>query len=342
MSMKKSLQLLLPLLGTALALPLARADEPGHLRMLAEGGKPCPQCPEPAPMPGPGHRMIIKHFGPHEMETVAFLGVETRPASPALAAQLGLPKGSGLVVEDIVPDSPAVPVLKQYDVLLKLDDQLLVDLHQFIVLVRGHKAGDEVTLTYVRGGKQATAKVKLAEHQVPKLALAEPGGDGERVFKFRMQKDAARAPGDVDRMLALLDRRDGPPPPADAPDALVWHERGLNAMTVHPGNSNMVYSDEDGSLELTIKDGKKTLVAKNKKGEQVFSGPVDTPEQRKALAPEVRKRLEKIEGMDGFSFRTDGDFHGDVLYQRAGTKIALPLPDPEDEDAPEPRPEQTF
>ena len=61
----------------------------------------------------------------------------------------------------------------------------------------------------------------------------------------------------------------------------------------------------------------KSLVAKDAKGESLFSGPVNTPEERKALPPEVRARLEKLEGMHDITFRTDGDFRpGQVRVMR--------------------------
>jgi hypothetical protein len=131
----------------------------------------------------------------------------------------------------------------------------------------------------------------------------------------------------MSRVLSLLDSKHHPGA-APEPRVVITQDPEVRSLTVHPGNSSMVYTDNDGALELTIKDGKKTLVAKNPKGEQVFSGPIDTPEQRKALAPELAHRLEKIEGMDGFSFQTDGDFDTNVKYLRAGTKIGLPRPAP--------------
>src|SRR5688500_9147904 len=60
-----------------------------------------------------------------EMETIAFLGVETAPVATTTSVQLGLPKGTGLVVNHVVPKSPADGVLNEHDILLKLDDQIL-------------------------------------------------------------------------------------------------------------------------------------------------------------------------------------------------------------------------
>ncbi len=58
-------------------------------------------------------------------------------------------------MRNVVPDSPAAATLKKNDVLTKLDDQLLIEQRQLSVLIRNHKDGDEVTLTYIRGGKES-------------------------------------------------------------------------------------------------------------------------------------------------------------------------------------------
>ena len=64
------------------------------------------------------------------------------------------------------------------------------------------------------------------------------------------------------------------------------------------GNGTLVLTNESGrSVELSVKDGKKVLTVTGADQKQIFSGPVDTPEQRKALPPEAAKELARIEGM---------------------------------------------
>ncbi len=326
--MKTSFRYLLPILGFALTLPALRADD---------------QTAPPAPkedkkglrvVSGPDRHTIIRRISAGEMESGTFLGVETVPVSATLTAQLGLQEGAGLVVNHVVSDSPAATALKQHDILLKLDDQMLIEQRQLAVLVRGHKEGDEVTLTFLRAGKQSTAKVKLAKHDVQKLglemvpALPGPGGNAN-AFGFAAGPgnfDALAAlPGqitnqdDVNRLLSLID---GGMQPGMQRMNIVRSaggpgDRTIN-VTVNTGDSHIALSDDKGSLDLTMQGGKKALVAKNAQGEQVFAGPIDTPEQRKALPEDVRGRLEKLEDSTQFSFKTDGDFKG------AETKIAAP------------------
>lgn len=92
-----------------------------------------------------------------------YLGVAVSSATPALRAQLGLPAETGLVVDEVMSDSPAQKGgVQQYDVLQKLDDQILVDPNQLAVLVRMHKPGDSVELSLIRHGQPTSIKIALA------------------------------------------------------------------------------------------------------------------------------------------------------------------------------------
>lgn len=299
-------------------------------------------------VPDRERRVFIHRDGDKgEQETVAFLGVETAAVSAVLGSQLGLQRGTGLVVNHVVAKSPAAGVLKEHDILLKLDDQILIETRQLSVLIRGHKEGDDVTVTYLRGGQKSTATIKLGKHEVPKLSLnaganirafasAFGGQDGTFEF-FTPGADGERE--HLDRVLSLIDRAR-----AEAGGAAGAHSGGVapavrfqiesgkgpgfRAMSVNPGNSNLVFSDTEGVLELKMAGGVKSLVAKNTKGEPVFSGPVTTPEERKAVPAEIRVRLEKLEGMRDVTFRTDGDFEGAETTSVRPRGIVWPLPAP--------------
>lgn len=318
---------------------------------LAAAGMSAVRAAEPSPAPktekkglrvlaAPEHerRIIFQHGerAPHEMETVAFLGVETSTVSATTATQLGLPRGTGLVVNHLVPKSPAADVLKVHDILLNLDDQILIEVRQLAVLIRNRKEGDEVTLTYLRGGQKATAKVKLGQQEVPKFSALSWPATAARAFAYSSDGDGKfelMTPGpdgpegrqDWDRVLSLLQQaRPAPdgPPGSVPPGARIRIDHGagpgVRAMSINTGNSSLVFSDADGSLELTLKDGGKRLVARDSKGGELFAGPVTTPEERKALPAGVRERLEKLESMHDITFRTDEDFKG------AGTRVIRP------------------
>ncbi len=283
-----------------------------------------PMPPGQAPhAPGGGfeRHVIIRHVDDDlEKGPVTFLGVETMPVSPTLTAQLNLPKGNGLVVLHVVPDSPALSVLQVHDILLKIDDQVLIEPRQFAVLVRNHQDGDTVTLSYVRGGKPATATVKLVKKELHKMAMMHHHAMGADAAGLDHAGPMSRE--DMDEMLGAMD---GGPAGAETARIVINpgdQNVGYHAMRMNPADSDILYNDDSGSLELSIKNGQKNLVAKNKKGEQVFSGPVTTEENRKAMPADVRARLERIEDMQEFSFQTDENFHDSVqVSEPERTKI---------------------
>jgi len=205
--------------------------------------------------------------------------------------------------------------------------------------VRGHKEGDEVTLTSLRAGKQATAKVKLAKHDVPKMTSLmfnhpQPGpggmafggqnpvyrnGGGPGNFDVQvLPRDGQGNREEVNRLLSLID---GAAKPGQRRISILRPEgpgdRNIS-VTVNPGNGCIVSDDDKGSLKVTMRDGQKHLVAKDPQGGQIFAAPVTTPEERHALPAGLRERLEKLEDMKQVSFKTDGDFQG------AETKIMRP------------------
>lgn len=268
---------------------------------------------------GPHLAFKLDGPGPAEMEKVAYLGVETAPVDPTVAAQLGLPKGTGVVIRRVAEGSPAASLLQEHDVLTKLDDQILVNMGQLTVLVRNHKAGDEVKLTYFRNGKESTAKAKLAERDVPKLAWegapgerpmqvfghAQPGGEGPRVMAF--SRSLPGGPAGAGAM-------GGPPgDPADVMrviggDRMHWFAQprvhvlrragGAGSTILDLTAGNFVFSDDDGSVEVNATEGKRELTVKDKDGKVTFQGPINNPEEHAKLPAEVKARIDSIGGAE--------------------------------------------
>ena len=104
------------------------------------------------------------------MEKATYLGIVTTSVEGALATQLDLPRGVGLTVDYIDPDSPVAGKLEQHDVLHKINGQILVNHPQLSVLIRSMKPGDEVNIDLLRKGKPLAVKVTLAEKALPPLS----------------------------------------------------------------------------------------------------------------------------------------------------------------------------
>lgn len=104
----------------------------------------------------------------------AYLGVASSPASAVLRRQLQLAAGVGLVIEFVEPDSPAHGAgVLPYDVLVRLNEQVIVNPEQLAVLVRTFEPNDEVRLSLIREGEPVEIPVRLTERAMKPLALAD-------------------------------------------------------------------------------------------------------------------------------------------------------------------------
>src|ERR1700730_4244355 len=75
-------------------------------------------------------------------------------------------------------------------------------------------------------------------------------------------------------------------------------DNGLMTTKIDIGKAQIVFSDDKGELRLDRTDGKQILTAKDPKGMLLFSGPVETKEERDKIPAEVRARFEKLEQHD--------------------------------------------
>ncbi len=218
-------------------------------------------------------------------EPVTFLGVVAVPASAAMTEQLGLPAGFGLVVESVVPDSPAaVAGLKRFDILKSLGDQRLASADQLSALIRAGKDGDDVVFTLLRRGQEEKVTAKLAK-RVPDAMSAGPGP--LRVLRDLMgpgsiPRDLFKEGGPLGELRNRLSVRRG-------------KDGSEQSTSTNLNNARMILRDDKGELEVVTTDGKRTLTARNLDGSVAFTGPINTEEERKKVPPMWMERLEKME-----------------------------------------------
>ena len=132
-----------------------------------------PDAPRPPDAPKPPKSTEDRPFfrdqsGAPEQKSVAYMGVLTREVPVEFRSQFGLPDGFGLMVDEVMPDSPAQTAgIKPHDILVKFADQQLVNMEQLLTLVRSKKKGDVVPFTVITGGASgiglAYAKALAAE-----------------------------------------------------------------------------------------------------------------------------------------------------------------------------------
>jgi hypothetical protein len=234
-----------------------------------------PVCPAGAQQP------MAKEFPGME---VSYIGVATVPLPPALTAQLKLQPGVGVLVVQVLPESPAAAAgFQENDVLTKLDDQILVNENQLTVLVRNRKPDDVVNLTYIRGGETKTAQVKIGRRALPKFGNA--GGPERGVVMF--------SPGEPKAAI-------GAGQPADVLEKRLFFGgvAGREQMPMEEGPmpfSRTVVKRDGKNFELQTENGKDVFIVRDVEGSELFRGQVGLPEEREKVPQDFRIPLKEME-----------------------------------------------
>ena len=91
-----------------------------------------------------------------------FLGISPANLPQALGNQLGVPVIEGLLVVQVVPDSPAAKAgLQQEDVIVELGGEPIRNTGELSKFLIAHPPGDTVTVVYFRGNEKRSAQVTL-------------------------------------------------------------------------------------------------------------------------------------------------------------------------------------
>src|SRR5216117_3091571 len=288
-----------------------------------------PTPPQPPAPPGPPGRP-----GHHEKAPkmpMTFLGVETSQVPTVVSEQLGLSKGFGLVVDYVVPDSPAASAgIQQNDILKMLNDQILIEPSQLRKLLQTFSDGTDVTLTILRKGQEQKITVKLAKKEMPERHSMMPGenhdghwdfdetGDlGEQMqeLKEQLQEQLGDAQRGIIRGAVIKAHEAARRAREDARRAareiriLSKDNGGLRATKIDLGKAQIVFCDGKGEMKLETVNGKKLLTAKDPQSKLLFSGPVETKEDLDKVPAEIRQRYEKLRQTDlpTVAPRTDAD-----------------------------------
>jgi hypothetical protein len=75
----------------------------------------------------------------------------------------------------------------------------------------------------------------------------------------------------------------------------IVQDRDSRHTVTRMSDRQVIYADASGELILTTEDGSIHLRAIDANGQTVFEGPVNTPEERSTLSPEIREKLMHLE-----------------------------------------------
>ena len=205
-----------------------------------------------------------------------YLGVIARSIPPEFASHLKIPEGSGLVVDNLLDDSPAKTAgLARHDIIRLFNDQLLINEGQLEGLVRLAGKDKEIALTILRAGEEKKLTVKLGEKMMPER---RPFGDRFGGGGQQFGPDDFQQPGQRPQ----LNRPNG-------------DGASFNAPRYDADRARVVRKDDKGLFELSHFNGHAFFIARDEKGNVVWKGPVDTAEQRTAMPEPVRNKLNEIE-----------------------------------------------
>ncbi len=236
-----------------------------------------------------------------------YIGVYAIPVEPSMSSQLGLPENLHLSVQQIEKNSPASKAgIEKFDVLLRLDDQILINPEQLKYLVRSKKVGDKVTIHLLRKGEEMELSLTLDEVE---LSQTGPERKSPSLFDLR-ERDLDRLDDHIDRLFRGDDLFLSPHMfkrqnkgtyfrkmyPHDLDEDPLHSNSNTQSISQQSSKSQIMMSDEMGTIEWNEEDGKKTFRATDKEGQILFEGPINTDEERSKLSKELRTRLEKLEG----------------------------------------------
>jgi hypothetical protein len=257
---------------------------------------------------------------PEAVKKIAYLGEGGEEISEPLKLHLELEKGLLLVTVD--PNSPAgLSGLKEHDILLFLDDAELTDQESLRAIISKHQPGDVVALKLIRRGKEIEQEVTLGaapvNRDIPPMALVpNPAAEMNRMLNERLGLRFDDFDNDgfekelMDQLRKALGDRGNNLGPGVFPQLrfeIPGDDEGMGEGFHAFGSVNL--KDEEGSVEMKTRGGKRTVIVRDPAGEVLFEGPYNTDEEKKAVPEDLRHRVEKLDlgnGAGGFRFNFRG------------------------------------
>lgn len=112
----------------------------------------------------------------------AYLGISMSSLSPSMSRALQLDDGQGVLVDEVVAESPADEGgVKAGDVIIAIGDHEITGLKSLQKAIGRHEPDEEIKIQVLREGKKKTLKVRLGERPEKQIQFWSDD-DGERVW----------------------------------------------------------------------------------------------------------------------------------------------------------------
>jgi len=116
------------------------------------------------PIPFPGMEEALKKA----LKPQPMIGVLLERVDDELRERLKLGERKGLIVADVVPDSPASQSgIQVDDLILSVDGKTLTEPEELPLIMKGKKKGDKLTIKLLREGNEVEKTVTVDERRIP-------------------------------------------------------------------------------------------------------------------------------------------------------------------------------
>ncbi len=230
------------------------------------------------------------------------LGTTFAPIPDAVREQLDLPDGVGLLVDSVEPESHAAAAgLKRFDILTRLNDQIVCNADQLATLIKLRKPGP-VPLTILRGGKERKLQVTLpqtdpADDEAP---LAEAPGPAPGFAPGQapglppgFPPGAGNLPGNLQKQMEDLARQLQQQPFGAGGGG---GRSRTTRMSVSPQGNERIDTESDGTTTIEIRQsaGKLTVEIRGADNAKIHAGKLDTEADRRRVPEAYRDRVERL------------------------------------------------
>lgn len=256
----------------------------------------------PAGAPQPEKKIAIVEAIPGQeeqaAEVVPYLGVGSTPVDELVSEHLGI--DHGVVIQQVHQGSGAFKAgLQKNDILLSFDGQKISTPLDLRDAVQNRQVGDEVAVDLIRRGQKQEQKVVLEQRPagLPGVPRGMRGlGQLQQVWPGAGEIPA-EAQEQIERLRNMIDQEfDG------VGLGLKLNELFQGELPKGDGQidldmnteSSVTWSDGEGSITMNMKDGQTEVKVRDNSGEIVYEGPWETPQDKAAVDPEIRERIENM------------------------------------------------
>lgn len=123
-------------------------------------------------------------------EEKGYLGVVLQEVSPSMAKALQMGDKSGVMINEVVDDSPAAKAgFEDGDVILEFNGQTIAEHKDLTKAVRGTSPGDKVEVVVLRGGKNKNIDVEIGKHEAKNVFFMSKDKDADAPHVGHFGKD---------------------------------------------------------------------------------------------------------------------------------------------------------